>query len=62
MSTLLSKFASSNFILIVIVGNAYFSKSGPRTITGLEILAKIIPEDYVDTELPYNSSTIVTIN
>ena len=45
------------------VGNAYFSKPGPRTITGLEILAKIIhPEDYVDIELPYNSSTRVTIN
>jgi iron complex transport system substrate-binding protein len=36
--------------------NAYFSKPGPRTIIGLEILAKIIdPEGFADHELPPNS-------
>jgi iron complex transport system substrate-binding protein len=36
--------------------NAYFSKPGPRTITGLEILAQIInPEGFENIELPRNS-------
>jgi iron complex transport system substrate-binding protein len=34
----------------------YFSKPGPRTITGLEILAKIInPARFADLVVPYNS-------
>jgi iron complex transport system substrate-binding protein len=36
--------------------NAYFSKPGPRTITGLEIMAKIInPSGFENIELPPNS-------
>ena len=36
--------------------NEYFSKPGPRTIAGLEILAKIIdPEAFRDIESPSNS-------
>jgi iron complex transport system substrate-binding protein len=35
---------------------AYFSKPSPRTITGLEILAKIIhPDKFLDTIVPTNS-------
>ena len=41
--------------------NAYFSKPGPRTIMGLEILAKIIdPEGFENTELPSDSFTKMT--
>jgi iron complex transport system substrate-binding protein len=37
---------------------AYFSKPGPRTITGLEILAKIInPEGFEDIQVPTDSFT-----
>ena len=43
--------------------NAYFSKPGPRTVTGVEILAKIIyPESSRLTDLPPNSFTKITIN
>lgn len=36
--------------------NEYFSKPGPRTITGLEILAKIInPDTFRDLQVPKNS-------
>jgi iron complex transport system substrate-binding protein len=43
--------------------NAYFSKPGPRTITGLEILTKIInPESSGLNELPSNSFTKITNN
>ena len=39
----------------------YFSKPGPRTITGLEILAKIInPTQFADLEVPYNSFERIT--
>ena len=39
----------------------YFSKPGPRTITGLEILAKIInPAQFADLEVPYNSFERIT--
>jgi iron complex transport system substrate-binding protein len=38
--------------------NAYFSKPGPRTIVGLEILAKIInPKLFKDLYVPSNSFT-----
>ena len=37
---------------------AYFSKPGPRTITGLEVLAKIIdPEGFEDIKVPTDSFT-----
>jgi iron complex transport system substrate-binding protein len=43
--------------------NAYFSKPGPRTVTGVEILAKIMyPESSRLTDLPANSFTKITIN
>ncbi|MDE1828738.1 MAG: cobalamin-binding protein [Thaumarchaeota archaeon] len=36
--------------------NEYFSKPGPRTITGLELLAKIInPDTFRDLQVPKNS-------
>jgi iron complex transport system substrate-binding protein len=36
--------------------NEYFSKPGPRTVTGLEILAKIIhPETFTDIQIPQDS-------
>ena len=42
--------------------NAYFSKPGPRAITGLEILAqKIDPEGFGNIELPSDSFTKITI-
>jgi iron complex transport system substrate-binding protein len=41
--------------------NAYFSKPGPRTITGLEILAKIIdPEGFQKIYVPFKSFHRVT--
>jgi iron complex transport system substrate-binding protein len=37
---------------------SYFSKPGPRTITGIEILAKIIsPNEFKDIKAPENSYT-----
>ncbi|HVD35772.1 MAG TPA: cobalamin-binding protein, partial [Nitrososphaeraceae archaeon] len=40
--------------------NAYFSKPGPRIVTGLAILAKIInPVTFADVDLPPNSFTKV---
>jgi iron complex transport system substrate-binding protein len=42
--------------------NSYFSKPGPRTVTGLEILAKIFyPECSSIVDLPVNSFTKITI-
>ncbi len=40
--------------------NAYFSKPGPRTIIGLEILAKIIDPDGFTVEVPPNSFRKIT--
>jgi len=43
--------------------NAYFSKPGPRTVTGVEILAKIMyPESSRLTDLPANSFTKIRTN
>jgi iron complex transport system substrate-binding protein len=45
----------------VVNATAYFSKPGPRTITGLEILAKIInPTQFTDLVVPYNSFERIT--
>lgn len=42
---------------------AYFSKPGPRTITGLEVLAKIIdPENFEDIKVPTDSFANLTMN
>jgi iron complex transport system substrate-binding protein len=40
--------------------NAYFSKPGPRTLIGLEILAKIIDPDGFTVEVPPNSFRKIT--
>ena len=43
--------------------NEYFSKPGPRTVTGLEILAKIIhPELFADLKIPDGSFQKITKN
>ncbi|HZA08363.1 MAG TPA: cobalamin-binding protein [Nitrososphaeraceae archaeon] len=45
----------NNEVYVVNAG-AYFSKPGPRTITGLEVIAKIIdPEGYKDIQVPDDS-------
>jgi iron complex transport system substrate-binding protein len=44
----------------VVNANAYFSKPGPRIVTGLSILAKIIdPVNFASVDLPPNSFTKV---
>jgi iron complex transport system substrate-binding protein len=45
--------AVQNNEVYVVNAGAYFSKPGPRTITGLEVLAKIIdPEGFQDIKVP----------
>jgi iron complex transport system substrate-binding protein len=45
--------AVQNKAVYAVNANEYFSKPGPRTVTGLEILAKIIhPEIYADLKTP----------
>jgi iron complex transport system substrate-binding protein len=42
---------------------AYFSKPGPRTITGLEVLAKIIdPDSFGDIKVPIDPFTKIYYN
>jgi len=42
--------------LCAVNANEYFSKPGPRTITGIEILSKIIhPDTFKDIQIPENS-------
>jgi len=48
--------AVKNNEVYAVNANEYFSKPGPRTITGLEILAKIIhPKTYADLKVPDGS-------
>jgi len=48
--------AVKNKEVYAVNANEYFSKPGPRTVTGLEILAKIIhPELFPDLQIPDNS-------
>jgi iron complex transport system substrate-binding protein len=48
--------AVQNREVYAVNANEYFSKPGPRTVTGLEILAKIIhPETFTDLQIPNNS-------
>jgi len=48
--------AVQNSQVYAVNANEYFSKPGPRTVTGLEILAKIIhPETYTDLKIPNDS-------
>jgi iron complex transport system substrate-binding protein len=51
--------AVQNNEVYLVNANAYFSKPGPRTIVGLEILAKIInPKLFKDLYVPSNSYCI----
>jgi iron complex transport system substrate-binding protein len=43
-------------MIYAVNANEYFSKPGPRTIIGLEILAKIIhPDTFNDMQIPQQS-------
>ena len=54
MEIIASRTKEMKFMLVN--ANEYFSKPGPRTIAGLEILAKIInPEAFRNIESPSNS-------
>lgn len=55
--------AVKNGEVYAVNANEYFSKPGPRTITGLEILAKIIhPKTYADLKIPDGSFQKITKN
>ena len=55
--------AVKNNEVYAVNANEYFSKPGPRTVTGLEILAKIIhPETYADLKIPDGSFQKITKN
>ena len=48
--------AVQNNQVYAVDANSYFSKPSPRTVTGLEILAKIIhPENFADLVVPKDS-------
>jgi len=48
--------AVKNNKVYAVDANSYFSKPGPRTVTGIEILAKIInPETFVELKTPEHS-------
>jgi iron complex transport system substrate-binding protein len=55
--------AIKNNELYAVDAGSYFSKPGPRTITGIEILAKIVyPKEFNNIETPENSYTKLIIN
>jgi iron complex transport system substrate-binding protein len=55
--------AIKNNELYVVDAGSYFSKPGPRTITGIEILAKIIsPNEFNNIQTPENSYSKLIIN
>jgi iron complex transport system substrate-binding protein len=55
--------AIKNNELYVVDAGSYFSKPGPRTITGIEILAKIIsPNEFNNIKTPENSYSKLIIN
>lgn len=55
--------AVQNNQVYAVDANSYFSKSSPRTITGLEILAKIIhPENFADLVIPKDSFASIIAN
>ena len=55
--------AVQNGQVYAVNANEYFSKPGPRTVTGLEILAKIIqPKTYADLKIPDDSFQKITKN
>ena len=48
--------AVRNLEIYAVDAGSYFSKPGPRTFSGVEILAKIIhPHDFKHITVPYNS-------
>ena len=55
--------AIKNNELYVVDAGSYFSKPGPRTITGIEILAKIIsPNEFEHIQTPENSYSKLIID
>ena len=55
--------AIKNNELYVVDAGSYFSKPGPRTITGIEILAKIIsPNEFEHITIPENSYSKLIID
>ena len=49
--------------LYAVDAGSYFSKPGPRTITGIEILAKIIsPDEFEHIIIPENSYSKLIID
>jgi iron complex transport system substrate-binding protein len=55
--------AIKNNELYVVDAGSYFSKAGPRTITGIEILAKIIsPNEFEHITIPENSYSKLIID
>jgi iron complex transport system substrate-binding protein len=53
--------AVQNNKVYAVNANEYFSKPGPRTITGLEILAKIIhPDTYPEIKTPKDAFEKIT--
>jgi iron complex transport system substrate-binding protein len=52
--------AVKNNNLYVVDSGSYFSKPGPRTITGLEIMAKIIHPKEAKRKVPANSFKRIT--
>ena len=55
--------AIKNNELYVVDAGSYFSKPGPRTITGIEILAKIIsPNEFEHITIPENSYSKIIID
>jgi iron complex transport system substrate-binding protein len=55
--------AIKNNEIYVVDAGAYFSKPGPRTITGIEILAKIIsPNEFQNLKVPENTYAKLIIN
>ena len=55
--------AIKNNELYVVDAGSYFSKPGPRTITGIEILAKIIsPNEFDHIQTPENSYSKLIVN
>jgi len=52
--------AVQNNSIYAVDANAYFSKPGPRTVTGIEILAKIIhPETFEELKIPANAFSLI---
>ena len=54
--------AVQNNNVYAVDANSYYSKPGPRTVTGIEILAKIIhPETFSELKIPDDSFTQINV-